>query len=72
MEIQFDEPALIENARTDLKNLKQGTMSVKEYSAKSRAIAANLQGWPESFLVDYYRNGLNVELVCKAIDYSNP
>lgn len=72
MEIQFGEPALTENARTDLKNLKQGSMSVKEYSAKFCAITTNLQGWPESLLVDYYQDGLNVELVCKAINYSNP
>lgn len=71
MEIQFGEPALTENAHTDLKNLKQGSMSVKD-SVKFCVIATNLQGWRESLLVDYYRDGLNVELVCKAIDYSNP
>lgn len=50
MEIQFGEPVLIENACTDLKNLRQGTMSIKEYSAKFQTIATNLQGWPESLL----------------------
>lgn len=72
MEIQFGGPTLVENARTDLKNLRQGAMSVKDYSAKFHTIATNLADWPDSLLVEYYRNGLNVDLQCKAIDYLNP
>lgn len=40
---QFGDPALVENAHTDLKQLKQG----KEYSATFRTIAAKLPDWPE-------------------------
>lgn len=47
-------------------------MSIKEYTAKFRLIAANPQDWPERLLVDYFRDGLNVDLTCKAIDYANP
>lgn len=72
LEVPFRGPALVENARTDLRNLKQGTMTVKEYSAKFCTIATNLADWPDSLLVEYYRDGLSVELQCKAIDYSSP
>lgn len=72
MEVHCGEPSLIKNTRTDLKNLKQGPMSVKEYSANFHTIAANLQDWLERLLVDYYRDGLNMDLTCKAINYANP
>lgn len=69
---QFGDPALVENTRTDLKQLKQGNMSVKEYSAAFRTIAVKLLNWPEGLLVDYYREGLNIEILGKASEHANP
>lgn len=41
LELQFGGPALPENACTDLKNLRQGSMTVKEYSSHFCAITTN-------------------------------
>lgn len=50
---QFGDPALVENTRTDLRKLKQGNTSVKEYSATFRTIPMRFPDWPEGLLVDY-------------------
>lgn len=52
--VQFGNLALSENARTDLKQLKQGTLSVQDYSKAFHSLAAKLPDWPESLLIDYY------------------
>lgn len=69
---RFGDPHLKENARTDLKQLRQGSMTVREYSAVFRSLAAKLPDWPESLLVDYYRAGLNLEIMRKAIEHADP
>lgn len=47
-------------------------MSAKEYSAAFRNIATKLPDWPEGLLVDYYKEGLNMEILGKAIAHANP
>lgn len=62
---RFGDPHLVENARTDLKQLRQGSMSVREYSATFCSLASKLPDWPESLLVDYFREGLNLDILGK-------
>lgn len=50
---RFGSPALTENACTYLKQLKQGSVTIQEYSAAFRTIASKLPDWPKSLLVDY-------------------
>lgn len=47
-------------------------MTVKEYSAAFWSLAAKFPDWPESLLVDYYWDGLNLEILSKAIEHANP
>lgn len=47
-------------------------MSVKEYLATFRSLAAKLHNWPESLLVDYYCDRMSSEIMSKAIEQANP
>lgn len=62
----------MKNTCTDLKQLCRGSMSVKEYLATFRSLAAKLHDWPESLVVDYYCDGLNTEIMSKVIEQANP
>lgn len=45
---------------------------MKEYSAKFCALVAKLRDWPESMKMDYYRDGLNVDIMTKVLELDNP
>lgn len=69
---RFGDLSLKENTRINLKQLKQGTMTACEYSAAFRTLAGKLPEWPKSLLMDYYCEGLNIEIMGKAIEHANP
>lgn len=69
--VQFGDPALTENARTNLNQLKQGLMTIKEYSLEIQTIAAKLPDLPKSLLVDYYHDGLKMDIMGKATEHAN-
>lgn len=48
---QFDDPALIENFCTYLCQLRQGSMTVKDYSTKFHNFVAEIRDWPQSMKV---------------------
>lgn len=58
----------MENAHTNLNQLSQGLMVVKEYSAMFRSLTAKLHDWPESLIMDYYCDGLNTYIMSKVIE----
>lgn len=47
-------------------------MSVQDSSTAFHSLAARLPDWPESSLIDYYRDGLNVETMGEVIEHANP
>lgn len=47
-------------------------MTIQEYSAAFRDIATRLPDWLESLLVDHYQDGLNLDIIGKAIGHANP
>lgn len=69
---RFGDPHLKENVHTGFKQFKQGSMMVREYSVAFRTLVAKLPEWLESLLMDYYREGLNLEIMGKAIEHANP
>lgn len=47
-------------------------MSVRDYSLKFCTLVAKLQDWPETMKVDYYRNGLNPDIMIKVLERADP
>lgn len=60
---------VVEAAYPNLCQLRQGSMSVQKYSAEFRTLVAKVRDWSENMEVDYFRNGLNADLVAKALDH---
>lgn len=69
---QFEDPAIMDTAQAEIHQLHQGTMPVREYSLKFCTLVVRLHGWPETMMVDYYRNGLNPDIMAKVLEQADP